>query len=493
MIDPRAFRRFVEAEIVNEFGRPVRVLPWWMKVAAGLRDRLGVAVKTIRQQGKSLLAGCIAIYLLFHLRGVYILLVAASEAQAKAIALQKFKRPIEANPRLKRDARVLENRIEVPALGNVLEIVPASEATSPGRTVNLLILDEAREIADELYLRLRPSTLACEGRTLITSTPGPPRGFFYELVSNPGPETFVYDAGAQVINPFTSERHLRQAAEHAHLFPGLYDREYRGVFADLGDSFVTRAKLDQVVDAALENRAGSEQPTYGFLDLSRKRDLTSLVLVEWRRQPDESKVLVVTLIESWDPRKFPGGELDFGVVKARLAEVFERFQVRRLGVDDRAEAGEFLQWCARQGWGGRIVPLAATADSNMRMWGALAERIGNGAIRLPRHRRLLDELLSLRVEDMAGGRAWRVVDTRRKLHRDVSMALAGAVWIATENRSTGQSVGYGLLARAVTALPVGGKINIDAECEQDEREDLGVAFAGFEDGDTGTDWLNRTF
>lgn len=435
MIDPRAFRRFVEAELVNEFGRPVRVLPWWRTVAAGLRDRLVVAVKTIRQQGKSLLAGALANYVLFHLRDAYVLLVAASEAQAKAIADQKFKRPILANPRLRRDARVLENRIEVPALGNVLEIVPASEATSPGRSVNLLIIDEGREIADDLYVRLKPSTLACEGRTLITSTPGPPRGFFYEIVTGPGPETFVYDAGAQVINPFTSERHMREAAGMAHLFPGLHAREYRGEFADLGDEFLTRDRLDRVVDPSLENRSGGTAPAFGFLDLSRRRDLTSLVVLERVRQPED--LLVVVRVDVLDPRRFAGGEIDFAVVRALLTEVAGGFNLRALGIDDRAEAGELIHWTRRQPWGGVVKPVAATAESNMRSWGALAERIANGTIRIPRHRRLVDELLSLRVEDLAGGRAWRVVDSRKRLHRDVSMALAGAVLIAQERRDAG--------------------------------------------------------
>lgn len=443
MIDPERFRAFCERELVNERGEPVRVLPWWIGIAEGLRDKLEVAVKTIRQQGKSLLAGAVSNYLLFNARDSYLLLVAASEAQAKAIAAQKFKRPIEANPRLARDARVLENRIEVPALGNVLEIVPASEATSPGRTVNLLILDEAREIDDSLYLRLRPSTMACEGRTLITSTPGPPRGFFYEIVSNPGPETFVFDAGADVINPYTSERHMREAAGLAHLFPGLHAREYLGRFADLGDEYVTRERLNACVDPALENRATARGAVYAFLDLSRRRDLTSLVAVERTPDPD---LLTVIRIETIDPRRCPGGEIDFGAVRLLLADLCSCFRVRVLGVDDRAEAGELLAWCRTQRWGGAVRPMAATAQSNMETWGRLAERVAAGTIRIPAHRRLVDELLALRVEDMAGGRLWRVVDTAKRLHRDVSMALAGAVWLATEKPVEGGGMKVGVLS-----------------------------------------------
>ncbi|MGH6692833.1 MAG: hypothetical protein ACREF4_19360 [Gammaproteobacteria bacterium] len=440
MIGTDKLRAFVEAELTGDKGQALVWQDWWTEAARGLREAQQTVVVSPRQNGKSTYAAAEAASLLFHEPDVFCLYVANSEVQARSVLRQKLVRALERNPRLARDARITERRIEVPALHSALEVVPASEATAPGRTVDLLVIDEARDCPDELYWRLFPSTLA-GGKVLIVSSPGPPRGFLFELTQNPGERVRVVSLH-DLSNPFVNQEHVEAAAHFAHLWPGLHAREYRGEFADLGDEFIGRDRLDACVDPALENRATARGAVYAFLDLSRRRDLTSLVAVERTSDPD---LITVIRIETIDPRRCQGGEVDFGAVRLFLVELFSSFRVRVLGVDDRAEAGELLAWCRRQRWGGAVRPMAATAQSNMDQWGRLAERIGAGTIRLPAHRRLLDELLSLRVEDMAGGRAWRVVDTRRRFHRDVSMALAGAVWLATEKPAEGDGMKVGIL------------------------------------------------
>lgn len=68
----------------------------------------------------------------------------------------------------------------------------------------------------------------------------------------------------------------------------------------------------------------------------------------------------------------------------------------------------------------------------MDLWSALSARLHAGTVGLPRHERLIAELKSLRQESFAFGSRWRVVDSSRKLHRDVSVALAGACYAAGE-------------------------------------------------------------
>ena len=72
-------------------------------------------------------------------------------------------------------------------------------------------------------------------------------------------------------------------------------------------------------------------------------------------------------------------------------------------------------------------------NSNAELWGSLAARLHARTISIPRHERLLAELHGLRQE-MVGLSAskWRVVDSSRRFHRDVSLALAGACFAAGE-------------------------------------------------------------
>ena len=62
----------------------------------------------------------------------------------------------------------------------------------------------------------------------------------------------------------------------------------------------------------------------------------------------------------------------------------------------------------------------------MKLWGALAARLHAGTLSIPAHERLIAQLRGLRQEQFAFGGRWRVLDSSRKFHRDVSLTLAGA-------------------------------------------------------------------
>jgi hypothetical protein len=71
----------------------------------------------------------------------------------------------------------------------------------PGRSVSLLIIDEARDIPDDVYTALAPAVIGGRGKLLIGSTAGRPSGFFYELVRTPLPETWIYHS-TENTNPY---------------------------------------------------------------------------------------------------------------------------------------------------------------------------------------------------------------------------------------------------------------------------------------------------
>jgi hypothetical protein len=171
-------------------------------------------------------------------------------------------------------------------------------------------------------------------------------------------------------------------------------------------------------------------------DLSRKRDLTSRTVVLWEppRRPEARDHLVVASIRVWDPKRSPTGEVDFADVRADLDMLPQRFpNLCAVLIDEGAEAGALLPFAR-----GRP-PLAlvtkgfiATQENNMKLWGALAARLHAGTLSIPAHERLLAELRGLRQEQFAFGGRWRVLDSSRKFHRDVSLTLAGACFAVEE-------------------------------------------------------------
>src|SRR5215831_1308877 len=89
----------------------------------------------------------------------------------------------------------------------------------------------------------------------------------------------------------------------------------------------------------------SKSPAFAGIDLSRKHDLTSRVVVtrEAPRRPEATDHLVVRSIRTWDPKTSPTGEVDFAEVREDLASLPYRFpQLERVLVDEGAEAGSLL-------------------------------------------------------------------------------------------------------------------------------------------------------
>jgi hypothetical protein len=188
------------------------------------------------------------------------------------------------------------------------------------------------------------------------------------------------------------------------------------------------------VDDRLGEVSISTQPAFAFVDLSRRHDLTSIVVVTRgpARRPEAADQLVTASVMTWNPKDSPRGEVDFAEVRAALAALPRRFlDLQALAVDEGSEAGSILPWAHTQP-GLTLVTrgFVGSPESNMQIWSALAARLHAGTLSIPRHERLLDELRNLKQESFTFGSRWRVVDSARKFHRDVSLALAGAVWAA---------------------------------------------------------------
>jgi hypothetical protein len=214
------------------------------------------------------------------------------------------------------------------------------------------------------------------------------------------------------------------------LMPAAKRREIDNEFTEDGDAFIRPELLEAGIDDTLGETPASERPCFGFLDLSRKRDLTSLVLV-LREAPRRAEVydhLTVASVRVWDPKHSATGQIDFAEVRETLAGLPTRFpSLTKLLVDEGAEGGSVLPWAkAQPSLALKIEGYVATPVANMQLWGALIARLHAQSISFPRHERLIAELRNLRQETFSFGSKWRVIDASRKYHRDVSLALAGA-------------------------------------------------------------------
>ena len=373
----------------------------------------------------------------------FILFVTAGRDQADSVYTRKLRRPLQ---KLLRAAglpasaiKTTKRGVENSALNSGLEILAANEDTVPARSATLLLIDEGRYVSDEVFTALAPSTIAAGGKILAASTAGRPSGWFHELATSADPEVCVIRVDGNE-NPYADPKVIGFLGRLLRrILPSAAARDLDNQFTEDGSEFLPAALIEAAIDDTLGDLPSSDLEAFAFLDLSRRRDLTSRVVVlrDSARRPEAPDHLIAASVRVWNPKDLPTGEVPFEEVRADLAMLSQRFpNLRRVLVDEGAEAGSVLPFArAHAGLALLVEGFVASPTSNMGLWGSLAARLHGQTLSIPRDARLLAELRNLRQESFALGSKWRVIDASRKLHRDVSLALAGACFAAGDGAS----------------------------------------------------------
>ncbi len=139
-----------------------------------------------RQSGKSTTTAALALHQILTVPGSLVLLVAPSERQSHELfrkvhqAYLALGQPVSAT-------KANQGELEL-ANGSRLVALPGREETIRSYSgVDLLILDEASRVPDDLYRSVRPMLAVSRGRLLALSTPFGQRGWFHEEWVGSGP------------------------------------------------------------------------------------------------------------------------------------------------------------------------------------------------------------------------------------------------------------------------------------------------------------------
>src|SRR3954470_3163667 len=157
-------------------GVPLR--PWQ---AGALRlERRTTVVVAARQTGKSRSLSVLALHRAFRRAGLRVLIVSAGEDAARRL-LAEIRSGATGSDVL--GGSVADETAGLLRLSNGSEIrsVPASERAVRGWTVDLLLIDEAAQVEDELLLGAAFPTTAArrDARIVLAGSPGAAEGAFY--------------------------------------------------------------------------------------------------------------------------------------------------------------------------------------------------------------------------------------------------------------------------------------------------------------------------
>ena len=219
--------------------------PWQRDLL--LSDAPRVLVLSSRQAGKSTTVAALAAFEALYRPGSLTLLLSPSLRQSAELfrKVTDFYRALPGAPRLVLDSTL---RMELQTGSRVVSL-PGTESTIRGYSkVDLLVVDEAARVPDELYHSVRPMLAVSGGRLVSLSKKKKKAGWYYDAWTGDEPwERFRVTATdcPRVPAAFLAE-------ERRALPPSVFEREYMAEFTDAEDSYFRDSDITAALSAFVE-------------------------------------------------------------------------------------------------------------------------------------------------------------------------------------------------------------------------------------------------
>jgi Terminase large subunit, T4likevirus-type, N-terminal len=240
----RPSQRLAIAEDRVEFAQSLGIIPDFWQERLLRSDAPRVLLNCARQSGKSTMAAIIALHQALRYPPSLVLILAPAERQAKEL----FSKVAEAYRALGHIIPADSYRkmgMEL-ANGSRIEALPGTEKTIRGFSgVDLLLVDEASRVADELYYAVRPMLAVSGGRLMMLTTPYGRRGIFFEEWTGDGAWERYEVPASQC--PRISEEFLEE--ERRALPRRVYRQEYECSFEETDDQVFSHADVQAAISS----------------------------------------------------------------------------------------------------------------------------------------------------------------------------------------------------------------------------------------------------
>lgn len=480
-----------------------------------------------RQVGKSSTLAVIALFEAFTRSGILVMLVSAGESSSQRIMADCA--ALAGGSDVLRGSVVEETKsLLVLSNGSRILSVPASERQIRGWPVDLLIVDEAAFVANEVWSSAEPAIVARAGsRVILTSSPFGVDHFFRRLWQRgmDSPDG-MYESWhwPSTVSPLMDADLLEEIRAHEN--PIVFEREYLAVWSDasgglLSPDEISAAVLDyglvEPVDVVLHGSArsrgfgssGWELPAVcAGLDWGSARDANAVVLLA-ALDDGGLNVPELTVDHAGDYVFFiPWLEVHhrmlYGDFIGRLVRLATKYNVQVFASETNGvgaypteelgrqlmrahEDGLLARWHGQPSW---VEPVWTDNRRKQAMFGRLKGMLQGGRLVLPRHPELLKQLGALQVTETAAG-AMQISVPENRGHDDLAMALGQALsCIGTTSRVPGQvyrgrseavEPDYG-----VVSLPTGLRVPVPVRML--DPDNLAVFQTGVAGAEAGIPW-----
>ncbi|WP_083444319.1 terminase family protein [Gordonia sp. w5E2] len=383
-----------------------------------------------RQVGKSRLLAVLALHQAFTVPGSLTLLVSAGETASLRL-LDECGTLATKAPILR--GSVVDDHKTTLTLSNGSRIVsvPASERQIRGWAVDLLIIDEAGFVAEDIWRAAEPAVIARRGRVVLSSSPwGNPQHFFRRLWTlGRVPDTKVASwHWPSIVSPLISDEDLTdiEAREPSNYFA----REYLAEWPDEAGAYFSTNEIE------------SATADYELLAPERARGATAVAGVDWGYSLDANALVLLGAV---DEEHLIGRRDDLPVFYVPWLEhhyrmPFTQFVERIVQVGRGYELVSVVSETNGVGQGPTqalyekflheplmpgVLPVTTTARRKMAGFSTIKLLLQQGRLVLPRHPELLKQLSYLSFETLDSGLT-RISVPESQGHDDLVMALMQA-------------------------------------------------------------------
>lgn len=434
MVDRDVIR--AAAADVDVFAREIVGAPLWPHQLELARS--DARIRTVcsgRQAGKSRTLALLALHKAFSQPGGRVLVLSAGEEAAKVL-LAEIAGLLDAP--LMRGSTVEENRSRIVlSTGSEIVCVPASTRQVRGRSIDLLILDEANFMPDELWQAASFTVLARPGSRVVMASSPWTRDHFFTTAYNAGrngADGYAAFHWPSTASPLVDRGLLDQFAQT------MTDRDYRrevlAEWVDDAGSYFSVAELDDAVaDYALtppERAYG--QLAVGGIDWGFSTDSNALVMLGVLDDSDLNSSTLGSNIVYFVPWMEHHKRMQYSQFIDRLTDVAKQYRVLKYVSETNGVGQMPTQVLQEQLFNYRLLlksrPRVAPVHTNARYkqsgFGAIKVLLQQGRLVLPREPELLKQLHALEYEMTPTGNM-RIAVPERAGHDDVAMALCQAV------------------------------------------------------------------
>ncbi len=398
-------------------------VPLWPHQLAVVRSRARMRVICSgRQAGKSTVLSVAAVHTAFARPGSTVLLISAGEVAARDL-LSVCSRLVSGSPLLSGSV-VDDSKSEIRlSNGSVVRSVPASTKQVRGLSVDLLVIDEACFVEDELWTAARFSTIARnDSRIVLASTPfGRSDRFFavayrLGLSGERGYASFHWPSTrSPLVDAELIEQWRRSDPER------VFKAEVLAEFTSDEGAYFSVEELDAAVRDFEPSSA------------SAARGIGGVGGVDWGFANDANAFVVLSPVvgraeefgcpaDAWFVSHVDERYREpYAAFVGRVSKVARAFGLRKVASETNGVGQAPTQLLAAR-LGGRVVPVHTDSRTKENGFGALKVLLQQGRLVLPRHPSLLRQLNALEFETLDSGLT-RIHVPERAGHDDVAMSL----------------------------------------------------------------------